>query len=121
MLQEPHHLLLVQHIGQLPRLTHEGEVARHLRSIERDPEAQRRDRVVHSRRLAARLALLHLEPAQILRRRAGRRAAEKLRKGLDGADVVALGGGPKLAHRHVFDHALAQRAGGRLAHRGLLS
>src|SRR5262249_46637666 len=26
-------------------------------------------------------------------------------------------GGPKLAHRHVLDHALAQRADGRLAHR----
>src|SRR5262245_15947206 len=95
-------------------------MARHLRPIERHPEeeTQRRDRTVHDRRLGACGALVHLEPAQVLRRRRGRRAAEKLRKGLDGADVVALGGGAKLADRHVLGHALPQRADGRLAHRG---
>jgi hypothetical protein len=67
MLQEPQHLLLlVEHVGQLTRLAHEGEVVPHLRPIERHPEeeAQRRDRV-HGRRVGTRLARVHLEPAQV--------------------------------------------------------
>ena len=47
--------------------------------------------------------------------------AEKSRDPLDGTDVLALRIGHEPAHAHVFEHALAQRADGLLAHWGLLS
>jgi hypothetical protein len=40
---------------------------------------------------------------------------------LDSTDILALRIGHEPAHVHVFEHALAQRADGLLAHRGLLS
>jgi hypothetical protein len=64
---------------------------------------------VSDRRLGACGARVHLEPAQVLRCRRGRRAAEKLGKGLDGADVVALGGGPSL--RTVISSVMRCRSG----------
>src|SRR5882672_8368808 len=46
---------------------------------------------------------------------------QEARELLDSTDILALRIGHEPAHVHVFEHALAQRADGLLAHRGLLS
>jgi hypothetical protein len=61
---------------------------------------------------------MQLEAAKLLRRGGIRRSTEKDGQVLDAANVVALGVGAEVAHRHVFDHAPAQRADGLVAHRG---
>src|SRR5580700_888571 len=61
---------------------------------------------------------MQLEKAKILRRGRIRRAAEKSCKCPDVPDIVVVRLLDEVAHRHVFDHAPAQRADGLLAHRG---
>src|SRR6266851_2760861 len=67
------------------------------------------------------LGQMQLERTQLFRSRAVWGTAEESREPLDGADVLALRIGHEPAHAHVFEHALAQRADGLLAHWGLLS
>src|ERR1700738_3153457 len=59
-----------------------------------------------------------LEKAKILGRGRIRRAAEKGCKCPDVPDIVVVRLLDKVAHRHVFDHAPAQRADELLTHRG---
>jgi hypothetical protein len=64
------------------------------------------------------LADLQLEAAHFRRRAVGR-APEEGGEGPDVTDIVVARLLDEVAHRHVFDQAPAQRADGRLAHRGL--
>src|ERR1700675_1261150 len=61
---------------------------------------------------------MQLEKAKILRRGRIRRAAEKGCKCPDVPDIVVARLLDEVAHRHVFDHAPAQRADGFITHRG---
>src|SRR6266850_4351990 len=63
---------------------------------------------------------MQLEKAKILRRGRIRRAAEKGCECPDVPDIVVVRLLNEVAHRHVFDHAPAQRADGLLAHWELL-
>ena len=83
-----------------------------------EEETQRRHRAVDGRRAHAGLGLVQLEAAKILRRRAVGRAPEEGGEGPDVTDIVVARLLDEVAHRHVFDQAPAQRADGRLAHRG---
>jgi hypothetical protein len=64
------------------------------------------------------LRLMQLEGAQILGRCGIRRTAKERGEGLDVMDIIVARLLDEVAHRHVLDHALAQRADGLLAHRG---
>src|SRR5262245_60488436 len=86
-----------------------------------EEEAQRRGRAVQRRRLHPTLGQMHLVAAYIVGRRRVGRAAEEAGESLDMADIVAARLLAEFAYRHVLEHALAQRADGPLAHRGLLS
>jgi hypothetical protein len=59
---------------------------------------------------------MHLECAQIFRSRGVRGPAQEGGKPLDGTHVLALRIRSEPTHVHVFEHALAQRADGLLAH-----
>src|SRR5260370_12973896 len=61
---------------------------------------------------------MQLEKAKILRRGRIGRAAEKGCKRADVPDIVVARLLDEIAHRHVFDHAPAQRADGFITHRG---
>jgi hypothetical protein len=105
----------------------DGEAAGQIGPVERhgEEEAQRRNRAVDARRLHAGLRLVHLETAKVLGRGRVGRAADEGRQSLHAADVVTARVLGEAAHVHVFDHALAQRAAGRMRrigdHRMLLS
>jgi hypothetical protein len=86
-----------------------------------EEEPQRRHGRVDGRWPHAGLGQMQLEQAQLFRRRDIGGAIEKDREPLDGTDVLALRIGREPAHAHVFEHALTQRADGRLADRGLMS
>src|SRR6202011_1391027 len=62
--------------------------------------------------------LMQLEKPKILRRGRIRRAAEKGCKCPDVPDILVVRLLDEVAHRHVFDHAPAQRADGFITHRG---
>jgi hypothetical protein len=83
-----------------------------------EKEAQRRNRAVNAWRTDAGPGLMQLEAAKILRCRRIRQTAEEGCEGLDLPDIVVARLFDEVAHHHVFDHALAQRADGFLAHRG---
>jgi hypothetical protein len=91
-------------------------VQRHL-----EEKPQRRHCRIDSRRLNAGLCQVQLERPQVFSGRSVREPAQESNKPLDGTDVRALRIGCEPAHAHVFEHALAQRADGLLAHWGLLS
>src|SRR5712664_3797237 len=61
---------------------------------------------------------MQLEKAKILRPGRIRRAAEKGCERPDVPDIVVVRLLNEVAHRHVFDHAPAQRADGLITHRG---
>src|ERR1700737_3503937 len=61
---------------------------------------------------------MQLEKAKILGRGRIRCAAEKGCKCPDVTDIVVVRLLDEVAHRHVFDHAPAQRADGLITHRG---
>ena len=107
-------LLRGQNHRQLPRLLHEPQMPGHLRPVtrRREKEPQRRRRAVHGRRLHALLALVQLEPAQILRLGCIRRTAEEDCEVLNVADVIALRLLAEAADGHVLDHPAAKRADG---------
>src|ERR1700745_3343606 len=92
----------------------------HLGAVERHgtKETQRRNRAVDARRTYASPGLMELKTAKILRDGLIRRTAQKRCESLDLPDIVAARLFDEVAHSHVFDHALAQRADGFLAHRG---
>jgi hypothetical protein len=94
-----------------------------LRPVERylEEEPQHRHRRVDGWRLNAARSQVQLERAQVFRCRGVGGPAQKGRQLLDSADVVTLRIGREPAQAHVFEHALAQRADGLLAHWGLLS
>ena len=108
-LQQAGHILRREHARQLPRIVDAGELVGEIEAAERDleKEAQSRDLSVHLRRLRALLDLMHLEPAQVLRRRRVRRAAEKDGEGLDVLDVIVLCLLAEAADGHVLQHAAA--------------
>src|SRR6202048_2229305 len=119
-LQQPCDLLQAQDHRDLARLPHEREVPCHLGAVERhgEEETQRRNRAIDARRTHAGLRLMQLEKAKILRRGRIRRAAEKGCERPDVPDIVVARLLDEVAHRHVFDHASAQRADGLITHRG---
>src|ERR1700682_2903075 len=92
----------------------------HLGAVERhgEEETQRHNRAIDARRTHAGLRLMQLEKAKILRRGRIGRATEKGCKCPDVPDIVVVRLLDEVAHRHVFDHALAQRADGFITHRG---
>ena len=59
---------------------------------------------------------MQLIAAQILDARRVRRSPEESAEALDGADVAFLRPRRELAHRHIFDHAPAQRTDGCFGH-----
>src|SRR5712691_12471983 len=89
------------------------------RHLEEEPE--RRHGRVNALWLQTGLGQMQLERAQLFRRRGVGGTAEEARELLDSTDILALRIGHEPAHVHVFEHALAQRADGLLAHWGLLS
>src|SRR5258708_9959449 len=99
---------------------HEREVPCHLGAVERhgEEETQRCTRAIDARRTHAGPRLMQLEKAKILRRGRIRRAAEKGCECPDVPDIVVARLLDEVAHRHVFDHASAQRADGLITHRG---
>src|SRR5262249_14721380 len=107
------------HGWKLLCLAHHRDVPAHLWAVERHSkeEPQCGDRAVYGRRLCTRLALMHLILAQIFGCGRGRRAAEERQESLNVTDVIVLRFVAEVAHVHIFDHARAQRADGRLAHR----
>jgi hypothetical protein len=54
--------------------------------------------------------LVHLKAADILGRRRIRRPLQECSEATNEANVVALCGRSQAAHRHIFEHALPQRA-----------
>src|SRR5712664_4459861 len=92
----------------------------HLGAVERhgEEETQRHNRAIDARRTRAGLGLMQLEKAKILRRGRIRRAAEKGCECPDVSDIIVARLLDEVAHRHVFDHALAQRDDGLITHRG---
>jgi hypothetical protein len=119
-LQQPCDFFGAQDRRDFARLTHEGEVSRHLGSVEGygEEEAQRRNRAVDARRTHAGLRLMQLKAAKVLRCRGIRRTSEEGCEGPDVPDIVVARLLDEVAHAHVFDHAPAQRADGLLTHRG---
>jgi putative tryptophan/tyrosine transport system substrate-binding protein len=87
-----------------------GEVGASERHLEKEPQGRRR--AVHRRRVNAALGLMNLIAAQVLGGRSIRRAAQKLGKGLDAADIIVSRLRTELADVHVLDHATTQRADG---------
>ena len=108
-LQQTGHILRREHARQLPRIVDAGELVGEIEAAERglEKEAQSRDLRVHLRRLRALPGLMHLEPAQVLRCRRVRRAAEKDGEGLDVLDVIMLCLLAEAADGHVLQHAAA--------------
>ncbi len=122
-IQEARHLLRAQDDRQPPRLLDEGEFDDDLRLAQRHREKkpQCRQGVIDRRHAGAARHEMQLEAPQILEARLARRSAQEGGKGPDGADVTLLCPRREVAHRHVFDHALAQRAHACVGHGGLLS
>ena len=110
--EQPGDLVAAQHHGQLARMRQPDQPARQVGPVERvgEEEAQRRDDAVHGRHRNAGLALLDLEPAQVVRGRRIGRSSEERGEPSDVADVVALRLPREPAHGHVVDQPLAQRA-----------
>ena len=81
-------------------------------AIERhgEKEPQRRDGGVDGRRAGPLRGEMQLKAPHVLQLGRARRAAEKCCEVLDPLHVVMLGFRRELADRHVFDHALPQRA-----------
>src|SRR5580692_4385712 len=81
-------------------------------ALQRDlkEEPQRRDGLIDCRHADATLRQMQLVAAHVLETRRIRRSSEKRREVLDPLHIVTLGLRRELADRHVFDHALAQRA-----------
>jgi hypothetical protein len=75
-------------------------------------KGQRRNRAVHARRTHAGLRLMQLETAKILRHGHTRRRAQEGCERPHLPDIVVARLLNEVAHRHVFDHAPAQRAVG---------
>jgi hypothetical protein len=119
-LTRPQHRFGREHARQLARLVDEHEMSCRLRPVEchLEEEPQHRHRGVDGWWLNAGRAQMQLEAAQILGRRRVRGSTQKGRQLLDSADVVTLRIGCEPAQAHVFEHALAQRADGLLAHWG---
>src|SRR6201998_990493 len=92
---------------------HRGAVERHGKK-----EARPRTGAVDARRTYASPGLMELKTAKILRDGLIRRTAQKRCESLDLPDIIVARLFDEVAHHHVFDHALAQRADGFLAHRG---
>src|ERR1700704_1617006 len=122
-LQEAQHLLGRKHAWQFAWLVDEYEMSRRLRPVEchLEEESERAHGRVDGRWLHTGLGQMQLERAQLFRDRGVGGTAEESREPLDGTDVLALRIRYEPAHAHVFEHALAQRADGLLAHGGLLS
>ena len=122
-LQKTRHLLAAQHDRNLPRLRDKRQVLDGVGPIERhrEKEAQRRDREVDARRAHPVLGQVQLEKPQIFGCRRVGRSAKEDREVLDGPDVVLLRLLTKVPQRHVFDHALPQRADALIGHGILLS
>jgi hypothetical protein len=88
----------------------------HLAASEGDleEELQGGDCCVHASAANTALDQIELEATQILRRGRRRRTLEKAVEALDPAQIPALGLRRELAQRHILDHALTQRADGRI-------
>jgi hypothetical protein len=119
-LEQKGDLLRAQHERQLARLAHDREPAGAIRPVERhaEQEAQGRDRAVDARRADTGLGLVQLEAAHLLGRRRVGRAADEGRERPDMPDVVVARLRADAAHGHVLDHALTQRADGRMRRMG---
>jgi hypothetical protein len=83
-----------------------------------EKEPQRRDALVEGRNARATCRQMKLIAAHVFKTRGVGRAAEKSGEVLDPLHVVMLGLRCELADRHVFDHALPQRAYGLIGHEG---
>lgn len=103
---------LSEHHGQLARVRQPDQLARQVGSVDRvgEEEAQGRNDAVPGRHGNTVVLLPDLEPAQIIRRRRIRRAAQKACEPSDIAQVVALRLLAEPAQGHVVDEPLAQRA-----------
>ncbi len=110
-LEQPANLLDAQHIGQLPGITGQYQAARQVGPVERhaEQEAQRRDRTVDGGCSGTVLALVKLEPADILSARGIGGLAQECGEAQNVTNIVALGTRQQTAHRHIVEHALAKR------------
>ena len=105
-------LVAAQYHRQVAGPAHPNQPARQIGAVERlgEQEPQRRHDAVHGRHRNAGLALGDLEPADVLGRRRVGRSPQEGREAPDVADVVALRRHREVAHVHVVDQPLAQRA-----------
>jgi len=112
--EQPRHLVAAQHYRQLAGMAHPHQPSREVRPIERvgEEEPQGGNDAVHGRHRHAGLALLDLEPAQVLCRRRVGRAPEEGGEAPDVTHIVALRLAAEAPHVHVVDQAPAQRADG---------
>jgi hypothetical protein len=99
-------------------LPHEGQTLNQIGSFERhlEEEPQRDNRAIDARRTDLVPRHMQLKKAKVLARRRVGRAAEKNCEVLDVTDVILLDLLLEMTDRHVFDHALAQRADGLVDH-----
>jgi len=101
-----------QHRRELARIARQDQAPRQIRPVEcrGEEEAQRRHGAVYGGRLHSAFALMNLKPANILGGRRIRRPSKEGSEIANKANIVALRIGSQAAHRHVFEHALAQSA-----------
>ena len=120
-LKKAHHLVGVQHNGQLARFAGIGDPLRYRLEPQRHAieEPQRADRLVPRRPRNALRHQLDLEGAYVFQSEAIWRVTEITAELRNGVDVGSLGRRRQIADRHVLDHATTQRA--RLGHLKLLS
>jgi hypothetical protein len=86
------------------------------RDSEKEPQC--RDALVEGRHAGAARGQMQLIAPHVLEACRVGRSAEKSGEVLDPLHVVMLGLRRELADRHVFDHALPQRAYGLIGHEG---
>ena len=111
-IEEARNLLRTEDNRQLAGLVDKLRVVYDVAAPERDPEKepQRRGALVQRRHAGTGRGEMQLIAAHVLEARGIGRAAEERSEVLDPLHVVALSLRRELADRHVFDHALAQRA-----------
>src|SRR3974390_2346955 len=122
-LQHAGDLLRAQHNRRFARLARNRQMPDDIGAIERyiKEEPQRRSGAVDRSRAYSARCQMQQVAADIFPARAIGRAAKKNGKVLDAPNVIGLRLRHEIAHRHVFNHAPAQRADALIGHGILLS
>jgi hypothetical protein len=108
--EKPTDYLDAQHRRRLALISRQDQTPRKIRPVEGHDEEEAQRGAIDGGRLHSAFALMNLKPANIL---AGRRIQRPSKEGGEiahKANIVALRIRSQAAHRHVFEHALAQSA-----------